>query len=412
MKASRTRVGNRRFFEGGCAMAEDDRKRSETHGGWRRRWGRRGVAVVLFLTPVLFFPRWWCGRGAAASYQGRFEACDPLAREVAAWIERGIGKVDFNTGSRLFDAEWFFGSYQMAGLGLLQVVEMHPETAARYMPVVEECVERLLSEEVRRFDTMAWGEDALETLDGDKGHAAYLGYMNLLLGYHRRLAGESRFSAINDSITAALVRRLKQSPAGMIDTYPEEAFPVDNAAVVGSIGAHASATGADHSDVIRGWVDNCRRRFVDVKSGLLYQAARARSGDPCDQPRASGTALAVYFLSFADEAFSRELFGALRRECATGVLGFGAVREYPATAKGGRGDIDSGPVVFGTSFSGTGFALAGCRIHGDRDLYTAIMRTATLVGTPVGGAGGRRFVCGGPLGDAIMLAMLTAGGRQ
>ncbi|MHC4715013.1 MAG: hypothetical protein ACYTAN_17360 [Planctomycetota bacterium] len=394
-------------------MGDEDRSAAKAceKGRVRRRILRWAVATVILIAPATVFPRLWCGRGAAANFEGRFDACDPLAREVAAWVERGIGKEDFDTGSRLFDAEWLFGSHLMAGMGLLQVVEMHPETAPRYLPAVEKCIEELLSEEVRAFDTIAWSEDALETLDGPKGHAAYLGYMNLLLGYHRRLAGESQFAEINDAITAALKRRLATSPAGIIETYPGEAFPVDNAAVVGSLGAHSAATGADHGGVIGSWIDNCRERFVAEGSGLLYQAVRRRTGDPVDEPRASGTALAVYFLSFADKAFSEELFRALQRECATGSLGFGLVREYPADSKGGRGDIDSGPVVVGLSFSGTGFALSGCRIHGERDLYFAIYRTSNLIGTPVAWGNGKRFACGGPLGDAIMLAMLTAGGR-
>jgi hypothetical protein len=65
-------------------------------------------------------------------------------------------------------------------------------------------------------------------------------------------------------------------------------------------------------------------------------------------------------------------------------------------------------VVLGVGVSATGFTLGGARIHGDRALYTQLYRTADLFGAPHRSGNGRRFVSGGPLGDAILLAMLTA----
>ena len=84
------------------------------------------------------------------------------------------------------------------------------------------------------------------------------------------------------------------------------------------------------------------------------------------------------------------------------------VDEYPAGSAGGRGDIDSGPLIFGISPSGTGFSIAGSRVFGDRELFVRLTRTANLIGTPVSRGDRRLFVTGGPLGNAIMLAMLTA----
>jgi len=60
------------------------------------------------------------------------------------------------------------------------------------------------------------------------------------------------------------------------------------------------------------------------------------------------------------------------------------------------------------SVSATGFALAGARATGDRSLFTALYRTAALFGIPVDRGAGTRFATGGPLGNALLLAMLTA----
>ena len=45
---------------------------------------------------------------------------------------------------------------------------------------------------------------------------------------------------------------------------------------------------------------------------MRLQSMDAASGEPTGPPRASGTAIAVYFFSFADRALARDLFEALR----------------------------------------------------------------------------------------------------
>jgi hypothetical protein len=370
-----------------------------------RSWA---VAAALFIIPALVVPRLWCGRGADALFDGERSAQEPLAREVASWVEQGVTTEDFNTGSDRFDGEWTFGSYCMAGLGLCQFVKEHPDARDEYLPAIERCIEGLLQKRTRRFDTDAWGEDALETLAGNKGHAAYLGYMNVLLGLYRETAPGERFVEVNDAITAALVRRLEAKETLLVETYPTEGYPVDNCAVIASIALHGRSGGADHSALVRRWVDHYRSRYVHAASGMLYQAADTVSGAVEDAPRASGTALGAYFLSLAQEPFARELSDAVRRSARREIIGFGLVREYAPGFHGGRGDIDSGPVILGISFSGTGFAIAGARAAGDRAFYRELYRTSYLVGAPYRREGRGSYAMGGPLGNSIMLAMLTA----
>jgi hypothetical protein len=133
----------------------------------------------------------------------------------------------------------------------------------------------------------------------------------------------------------------------------------------------------------------------------------AASDRPHDGPRASGTALAAYFLSFADEEQARSLHQSLEASVGGSVLGFGAIAEYP-DGRGGVGDVDSGPLIAGYSISGTGFALSSARRYGSADRFAALWATTRLFGLPRERDGRLRFVLGGPLGDAIVFAMLTA----
>ena len=72
------------------------------------------------------------------------------------------------------------------------------------------------------------------------------------------------------------------------------------------------------------------------------------------------------------------------------------------------GDVDSGPVVFGLSSSGTAFALASARIHRNRALFQDLDSTLTLFAAPTDTGEGEHFLLGGPIGDALLFALLTA----
>jgi hypothetical protein len=271
---------------------------------------------------------------------------------------------------------------------------------------MERALDVALSPRGLAFDQAAWRESALASLDTDHGHAAALGYVGVALGLHRELFGASRYSDLHDGLTDALTRRIEASPIGLIETDPHEIYPMDNAAVLATIALRARARGEPEPDVVRKWVARFRARYVDGATGLAYQSVQS-DGSPLDGPRGSGTALAVYFLSFVDRALSYELHQAVQDRLHTSALGFGLVREYPRGVDG-RGDIDSGPIVLGISLSATGFALAGCRIHRDARCYEDLFSSMALAGAPLERDGERTNVSGGPLSDAILLAMQTA----
>ncbi len=384
-----------------------DRKARSPRTQWRRRLARNALSLVLTVVGILTVPHRWCAREADAYFEGEPALQDALAAEVLEWVERGLSRANFQTGSAQFDGEWLFGTYMMAGMGVGQIAWARADRRERCLAAMSRCIDNILGEDVRAFDAETWGSDPIADLPGDRDHAAYLGYLNLVLSLNRLLDRASPHAELNDAITTALKRRLENSALLLLQTYPSEVYPVDNCAVIASIALHGRATGADHSALVRAWAERCRRDYVDPKTGLLYQCVHPKTGKPADAPRGSGTVLGLYFLSYADPALSRELFGAMRRELFGTVFGFGGIREYPRGATDGYGDIDSGPILFGYGTSATGFALAGARIHGDRQLFAKLYSTAYAAGAPLDRNGRRTFVTGGPLGNAIMLAMLT-----
>ena len=370
-----------------------------------RKWVRRVVALALVAGCVMSAVLVRQVRRATELARAEADTEDAFARGVIRSVDTTADSGASLTGNARFDGEWSMVTAQMTALGLGQLVLERPERRAEYLPVIARCVDRLRAPEVTAFGQEAWGVSGIDDLRSDSGHA-YLGYANMAFGMLRLLDPRSSIGPLHDRVTQALARRLARAPHAVIETYPAESYPADVAAVAASIALHDRATEPRHRALLERWAHEFLERYVDPRSGLLYQAVDAASGMPLGPARASGTAIALYFLSFVDDAAARRLFEALARQRAS-FLGFGGIREY-ASGVLGSGDIDSGPLIFGVSASASAFTLAGARLYAGDDLLIELLRTATLVGMPLETEDRLVFTTGGAIGNAIVLAALTA----
>ena len=372
------------------------------------KWLSFPLSLITFAIVTATFPSWWCGLGAGKWFdepQQQVAFASAFERQVQSDIVIG----DFGTANEQYNGEWLFCTHVLGAAGFAQMAIQHPERREHYVLQMEGCLDKLLEEKMQRFDEKLWGSKAMETLDSDKAdHGAYLAYLNFALSLHRSLKPESRFAETNDRITATLIRRFENSKYWLLQTYRHEVYPADNCLAIASIGLHEKATDADHSLVLDKIIGSFREVCIDEKSGLLFQSISNHSGKPVDEPRGSGTAFGLYFLSFVDQQLASELYQAARQELAGSVIGFGLMHEYPASSPGGFGDVDSGPVIMNYGVSPTGFMIAGTRIFGDRDYFNQLYRTSVLFGAPLKSGEEWEYVTGGPLGNAIMFAMLTA----
>lgn len=406
-------------FSGASSLNRGVDEAPITPASARRKPGstRALVALLAFILGFATVPHRVCERGAARWLADDPDDVDALGKSVAASREQKLTPA-FATGSSRFDGEWHFATHVMGALGFGQVVLARPEARAAHLAQMEACIRAMLEPSLRAFDERAWGHDAVASTDApgaaaDVGHVAYLGYAALVLALHRHLEPTSPWVGIEERFTAALARRIEASPVGLAETYPGEVYPVDNTAALAALAVHARATRQPPPAALRRGLDAIRTHGIDPTTGLVVQAVALETGKARDAPRASGTALGAYFLAFADLATSRDLYRALERRQFRTVLGFGGIMEYPEGHRRLRGDVDSGPVVLGFGVSASGFGLGASRIHGDRDMFTALFATAHLFGAPLDERGTRTYVTGGPIGDAILFAMLTAprGGR-
>ncbi|MCB9595494.1 MAG: hypothetical protein H6719_22425 [Sandaracinaceae bacterium] len=361
------------------------------------------VAAVAAFVVALRALAFACAYPAGALYDGDLDAQAELAHGMERWVEADLSRDDFATGSSRFDGEWLFATRMMAVLGYAQTAIEHPELAEAHGRLIDRAIDGLVDEPGRAFDREAWGRDPLDDLGSPRPHVAYLGYLALATSMARLVNPDSRHAALEQRIVDHLVARFEASELGLLESYPGEAYPIDNTSFFGALAVHDRATGEDHRALITHLCEGLASRYRDPHTGLLYQSVDPEDGGLIDGPRASGTALGAYFVSFADPSLSRALYRSMQSQLLVRTMGFGTTREYPPGHEG-RGDVDSGPVLLGQGVSATGFTLALARIHGDRETYEATYATASFFGGPLHG----NYALGGPIGDGLLFALVTA----
>ncbi len=394
---------------------------------------RRSRRWLLWLTVLL---NGWLGARHIPSRAFQADSSDwfrdtprqqELARSVNARLSN-VGAESFTTGATLFDGEWAFGTGVMAAIGNAQLALQVPDARATSLAAADQAIGRVMSWEIRSFDRERWGSDPLQEDDRARAHVAYLGYLNLALSLRSAL-GPSGSDALGEDITQRLEALYQGAPSQLLETYPGEYYPVDNAMAVASIAlrgrvdqarGHEPETAARRVALARRWARKARVSYIDQASGLLLQSSTPIAEDEPSTgfPRGSGSALAAFALNYVDDGLSAQLQRALRTQLLAPVLGFGVLQEYPASVAWGAraSDIDSGPLIFGYSISASGFMLGASRAQGDERSFESLMATFSMLGglerRELEDGARRSFVSGGVLADAIMLAMLTAPPHQ
>lgn len=334
-----------------------------------------------------------------------------LARGARHWANTELGTEDYGTGGALFDREWLFGTWMMAAVGLGQHAQLCPDDAPADLTAMEAALERMVSPEGRAFDTHEYdGVDIDERLGDPHGSVALLGYGGLALALHRSLDPDSPLATIEQRWAEALALRMN---GGLLETYPRQIFPVDNAAGVAALALHDRVTGEDHGAQLAA-TTTAIAAARDPTTGMLFQVVAA-DGHPLDEPKGSGSFLTAWFLQRAAPDLALDLYTTSRDTLSGSLMGLRAMREYAPGTEGG-GSVDSGPLIFGFSVSATGFALGAAAALGDTDTRDALRTTAQLGGDmAVGMVAGLAAptgdgATGSHLGDAIMLAMITSEG--
>jgi hypothetical protein len=266
---------------------------------------------------------------------------------------------------------------------------------------------------------------SLEQLDSDevKGrfplllapdHGAFLSGWTAYL--HGNLLGALSAPERSDQDTAMFRARcdtiagtLAHSELPFIESYNGMAWPADVMVCVAALAQHDALFPPLYSSIIQEWVRDVEHRLD--KSGMLAHAWDPIRDMSRTSARGSSMALMNIFLPTIDSTLAKKQIKLFKQNFLTSRFGLPAMLEHPIGTSG-RGDIDSGPLIFGVGPAATIVGAGACRRNGDVAGAIALESTVDAFGF-VTGKEERRYLFGVlPIADLFIVwcrSMPTSG---
>lgn len=310
-----------------------------------------------------------------------------------------------------YQGEWAIYSTSMLSAALVNTAILYPETRGEAVEKIDSLIRITMSPELRRYDATSWGEDPLETLGGNRSHISYISLLAWMVSGYKTIGGGGKYDALFDALCGSMARRIMDSPDINLQTFPGTYIYVpDMLVAIVALANYARLNGGKYQEVVDTWLVNMKANHMDPDTGLIKSFVPDGETWVGDQPvLGSYSALSVYYLTFIDEDFAREQYALLKKTFLKRHP-FTGFREHVKGTKGPLYLMDSGPVVFGLSPTGTAFGIGAATYFRDWDLRKRFLRTGETAGFSVSSKRSRHYLLGGYVlvGEAITLAMRTA----
>jgi hypothetical protein len=305
-----------------------------------------------------------------------------------------------------FKGEWALVTSSMTVSALTNIAFEFPETKEQSRRAIDKIIQLTISEQ-SEFDNKRWNEHPLYSLEYGNGHIGYLGHLNFMLGAYHLIGGGSDYAELHREITNSLIHNLNEAPFPYLETYPGEIYTADNMVVYASIRLYDKIYKTDHEKLIKKWKEYTVTHLLDNHTGLIVTAIDSM-GNGNNRSRGSWAGWNSFYIPFIDTVFARDQYEKIKKNFVINLpFGMKGCREY-RDGVSSIGDIDSGPVIFGVSTSGTGFIIAGAKNSKDTVTYNGLLLTAEVFGSSVSWNKRRHYIFSPVVGEAIVLAMKTS----
>ena len=200
----------------------------------------------------------------------------------------------------------------------------------------------------------------------------------------------------------AIDSALQNSPTPFLASYLGSVWPCDSFPAIHALVIYDHVTQENrYGETVRKWLIDVRDR-LDPSTGLVSHTASLPAGRQVRVARATSQVIILRFLADIDAVFASQQYETFRDSFFTTFAGIPCVLEYPPGVDG-KGDVDSGPLIFGRSPSGTVLMIAVAQIYGDQECADAVAQAGETVGLPWTTDNRKQYVGGVlPVGDIIV----------
>lgn len=318
-----------------------------------------------------------------------------LLNETCTTPDDIINKMPSSIGKH-FQGEWVIYTLSMLSLALANIATRYPETTHWVSKCIEGLIGTALSKEIQEYDRNSCGNDPFD------GHLSYYSLLALMISAHMTVSEDSKYRLLYSNLCANLYRQISNSENLNISTYPgEQIYVPDMAAAIAALANHPDVF---YKSFAKKWATHMKDNYIDPETGLIVSTIN----DYSRPVLGSYSALTTYYLTFIDEDFAREQYELLKKHfLKTGL--FTGIKERTDGTSNNIFAIDSGPILFGLSPSGTAFGIGPATFFNDWNVRNRLLKTGEWAGFTVT-KNNRHYLLSkvALVGEAIVLAMRTA----
>ncbi|QDT10656.1 hypothetical protein [Planctomycetes bacterium K23_9] len=200
----------------------------------------------------------------------------------------------------------------------------------------------------------------------------------------------------------AIASALEPSATPFLQSYRGNAWPCDSFPAIHALVTCDRITQEQrYAQVVQKWLADALER-LDTETNLFSHTCSVTDGRDVSVARATSQVIILRFLADIDPVLGRQHYQRFRDQFFATFAGIPCVLEYPKGISG-QGDVDSGPLIFGRSISGTVLTIAAAQMYGDTNQAHAIAQAGEVVGLPWTSGDTKQYVGGIlPVGDIIV----------
>ena len=311
-----------------------------------------------------------------------------------------------------FQGEWAIYSCSMTSAALANIAILYPQNKELAIKFIGQIIDIAMSEEIREYDKLRWGEDPMDGIYGNLSHISYYSHLAWMISRYKQIGGDGKYDDLYHSLCKAMNRRIRQSKSLNLPTYPGEYIYIpDMLVAIVALANYSNQYDGKYSTTVNMWVERAKKEWIDKETGLVASFLEVYNDSirivlPV---KGSYSALNCYYLSLVDPEFAKEQYDCLMKNYKQGFP-FAGIKEYhDRTCLFGM-DIDAGPIIFNLSPSGTAFAIGCATSLDDMEFRNKLLKTAELGGSTVTWFGKSHYLLANLalVGEAIVLAMRTS----
>ena len=334
-----------------------------------------------------------------------------LTSKVATTPQKLLEEMPSGIGEQ-FQGEWAIYSCSMTCAALANIAILYPKNRELSIKFIGEIIDIALSEEIKEYDRMRWGEDPMDGIYGNRSHISYYSHVAWMISRYKQIGGDNKYDDTYHSLCKAMNNRICQSPIFNAPTYPGECIYIPDMLVsIVALSNYAHQYSGKYQSTVDKWIKKASSEWIDQETGLLASFLEENHGKAqiVLPVKGSYSALNCYYLSLVDPEFAKEQYDCLMKNYKQGFP-FAGIKEYhDRTCLFGM-DIDAGPIIFNLSPSGTAFTIGCATSLNDMEFRNKLLKTAEIGGSTVTWFGKSHYLLANLalVGEAIVLAMRTS----